>query len=185
MQDYSPRPKASQQVAAAHRAAQHDTEPIEPSELPASTRRQLAIGVGAMVLIALMIAMASYQLSRTPARPLQIQPTDIPASTLAAPATSAPAPSSEATAAIAPTYTPMPTQAPPIGQGLTLDPIVPTDPPAPAEPSYIENVGQQAPHCVRSCDGQPGPAGGDWVAVPTLAPAMLEVIGQQAPHKVR
>jgi hypothetical protein len=186
--DFAPRARASQEVAAAKRARPtHDTEPIQPL-VSRSNRHTVPLGVGALVLIALMIGMSTWQLSRTPAKPLQLQPTDAPAKSLVAPPTRAPAPTSEATATAAPTSTPAPTQAPPMGQGLTVDQAeaTPTDLPAPTvEPSYIEFVGQQAPHCIRSCDGQPGPNGGDWVAVPTVAPAMLEVIGQQAPHKVR
>jgi hypothetical protein len=52
-----------------------------------------------------------------------------------------------------------------------------------AEPSYIANVGQQAPHVPRG--GLCGPTGGDCAPVPTAAPDMLIVIGQQTPHKVR
>jgi len=71
---YAPRPKASQTVAAAKRATQsHDsTAPITPI----IQRRRFAIpfGIGAAVLITLMIAAASYQLARLPGRPLAITP---------------------------------------------------------------------------------------------------------------
>ena len=52
-------------------------------------------------------------------------------------------------------------------------------------PTYLEVVAEQAPHCIRDCDGQPGPSGGEWVAVPTLAPEQLRVVADQVPHKVR
>jgi hypothetical protein len=51
------------------------------------------------------------------------------------------------------------------------------------EPSYIANVGQQAPHSPRG--GLCGPTSGDCAPVPTAAPDMLIIIGQQTPHKVR
>lgn len=75
---YAPRPKASQAVAAAKRAAQpgrptHDTEPIAP--LATRTRYAVPFGIGAALLIALMIMAASYQLARLPgAQPLAITP---------------------------------------------------------------------------------------------------------------
>ncbi len=83
------------------------------------------------------------------------------------------------------------------GQGLTLEQS-PAEPPAPAPEAapvdpqaipqgdqYIQNVGAQADHCVRSCDGQPGPSGGDYMIVPTAEPAYLANVGAQTPHKVR
>jgi hypothetical protein len=59
----------------------------------------------------------------------------------------------------------------------------PAAPQIEAEPSYIANVGQQAPHVPRG--GLCGPTSGDCAPVPTAAPDMLTIIGQQAPHKVR
>lgn len=193
---YAPRPDASKRVAALHRAVQvgrptHDTEPIAPLARPA--RRYLPFAIGA-ALIVLIIGAASYQLSRLPsAQPLAITP----ATTMTAPTATESdvavftAPSSTPVLAPKPTRIPTPTAPLMAGQGLTLyttdNNAVATstpEPPAP-EPSYVEIVGQQAPHCVRTCDGKPGPNGGDWAPVPTVAPAMLEVIGNQAPHKVR
>jgi hypothetical protein len=101
--DYEPRPKASQHVAAFHRAKAsrptHDTEPIQPIALPSTTRKYVPFGIGALVLIVLMIGAATYQLSHIESsKPLQITPqatvlpTDAPAAAVSAPApTSGPA----------------------------------------------------------------------------------------------
>lgn len=70
-----------------------------------------------------------------------------------------------------------------LGQGSSE--ATPEPPAAPANQQYLNNVGAQTPHCIRTCDGKLGPNGGDWVAVPTLTSQQLEVIGAQAPHKVR
>lgn len=70
------------------------------------------------------------------------------------------------------------TPAAPQGRGLSDAPAVPV------APSYLENVGAQAPHSPRG-DGQAGPSGGEWVAVPTVNPVQADVIRLQAPHKVR
>jgi hypothetical protein len=59
-----------------------------------------------------------------------------------------------------------------------------SNPPADAPRSYVENVGAQAPHSPRG-DGQAGPSGGEWVAVPTINPVQADNIRLQAPHKVR
>lgn len=72
---YTPDPRASQRVAAQKRAQTQDddAEPIEPL----SRRRRYAVpfGVGAIVLIALMIGAASYQLAQLgSARPLAVTP---------------------------------------------------------------------------------------------------------------
>lgn len=75
---YAPRPDASKRVAAKHRASAtqpgrptHDTEPIEPIK---SLSRYVPFGIGALVLIMLMIGAASYQLASLPAaKPLQIE----------------------------------------------------------------------------------------------------------------
>ena len=96
---YTPRPKASQAVAAAKRAAHHDTEPITPLVTPA--RQYVPFGVGALLIMLLMIGMASYQLSRAPARPLQIETTPSSAPAFVAAPTAAPAPTSAPTALIA------------------------------------------------------------------------------------
>lgn len=210
---YAPRPDASKQVAAQKRAAQpgrpiHDTEPITP--LRTRTRLAVPFGVGSIVLIALMIGAASYQLAQLgSARPLAVTPGPSTQAFLGTPT----AEPSDMSAIDAPTSTPelpsIPRATPiapengagdvlgasgtgraQIGRGLTIDSAAPTPTPEPpaeptAAPSYVENVGAQAPHCIRTCDGQPGPSGGDWALVPTVAPAMLEVIGNQAPHKVR
>lgn len=97
---YAPDPRASQRVAAQKRQRPaHDTEPIVPIALP-SRRYAVPFGIGALVLIALMIVAASYQLSQLPsARPLQVTPGPSTAAFLAAPS-SAPAPTPAATAAI-------------------------------------------------------------------------------------
>jgi hypothetical protein len=98
--DYEPRPKASQHVAAFHRAKAsrptHDTEPIQPIALPSTTRNYVPFGIGALVLIVLMIGAATYQLRHIESsKPLQITPqaTDAPTDAPAA-AVSAPAPTS-------------------------------------------------------------------------------------------
>lgn len=119
---YTPRPKASQAVAAARRAAQpgrptHETEPIEPQ--PLNARKYVPFGVGALVLIMLMVGAASYQLARLgDARPLAITPvaTDAPTTAPAA-AVSAPAPTT------APTATPATIGAYAAPDGLLLGPI--------------------------------------------------------------
>ncbi len=50
----------------------------------------------------------------------------------------------------------------------------------PPPPSYLENVGAQAPHCIRTCGD------GTWAApVPTISDAQRIVIGAQTPHEVR
>lgn len=70
---YTPRHKASQAVAAAKRARQggDDPEPLTPL----AARRYVPFGVGAIVLIVLMIGAASYQLAQlSSAKPLQITP---------------------------------------------------------------------------------------------------------------
>ena len=99
----TPRPRASQAVAAESRRRQaqhrrratHDTAPITPISVP--TRPYLPFGIGASVLIVLMIGAASWQLSRMPtAKPLQITPagtdaaTEQPAVAFAAPTMTAP-----------------------------------------------------------------------------------------------
>ncbi len=58
-QVYAPRPKASQQVAAQKRAKRRDTEPITPIPVASTTRQSVPFGVGAFVIILLMIGMAS------------------------------------------------------------------------------------------------------------------------------
>lgn len=92
---YAPRARASQTVAAQKRAAAaspgrptHDTEPITPIGLATPARQYVPFGIGALVIILLMIGMASYQLSREGARPLQLTsvPTEAaPSVALAAP----------------------------------------------------------------------------------------------------
>lgn len=95
---YTPRPKASQTVAAQKRAQRHDTEPITPVALP-TRRYAVPFGIGAIVLILLMIGAASYQLTQLgSARPLAVTPGPSTAAFLEAP-TSAPAPSAAPTAA--------------------------------------------------------------------------------------
>jgi hypothetical protein len=200
---YAPDPRASQKLAAKKRAAAatpgrptHETEPITPLQL---SRRYVPFGVGAAVLILLMIGMASWQLGHTPAKPLQIE-------------TAPPTASGSGVAVFAaPTSTPVLTQIPratPIapqngageatgaseegsqtGRGMTVDLVAATltpEPPAEPTPSYIDNVGAQAPHSPRG--GLCGPTGGD------CAPAVpygidnsqyIANVGEQVPHKVR
>lgn len=99
---YAPRARASQEVAAAKRAQHHDAEPITPLVLPARTRQYVPFGIGALVLILLMVGAASYQLGHMPTTPLAITPGPSTAAFLAAPSPEAPqaspAPTSEATA---------------------------------------------------------------------------------------
>lgn len=155
---------------------------------------QQLFAVGAGLIIIVFVIMATFQMSAP--KPLQLAPTPTEEPTLA-PATDAPAPTTAPTATPAALNTPAPTKAvleapsdPPMtGRGMTLvEPEAPAQEAAPAEAapaSYIENVGQQAPHCIRTCDGQPGPSGGDWAIVPTGEPQYLNNVGAQAPHKVR
>lgn len=179
---YAPRPKASQAVAAAKRAQQHDA----PSVPPSSTPHAVPLGIGALVIIALMIGMASYQLSRSGPRPLALTPQPTTGAPTAAPAVFAAPP----TAAPVPTSAPLPTIAPSpaatqpaqpaqIGRGPGVPPAAPT-----AAPAYLEVVAAQAPHSPRG-DGQPGPSGGEWVAVQPISEAQGEIIRQQVPHTVR
>jgi hypothetical protein len=69
--DYTPRRRASQAAAAAHRA-KHGSARSTPVAKPAPF--SMPIASGALVIILLMIGMISYQLSREQARPLQIPP---------------------------------------------------------------------------------------------------------------
>lgn len=97
---YAPDPRASQRVAAQKRQRPaHDTEPITP--IAARSRSALPFGIGALIVVLLMIGMASYGLARLPsAVPLAITPvpTDAPAFLAAAPEAS-PAPPLAPTAA--------------------------------------------------------------------------------------
>lgn len=200
--DDAPDPRASQRVAAQKRAAHDIPEPIAP--LAKRTRSAVPFGIGAALLIALMIGAASYQLAQLgSATPLAVTPGPSTQAFLSTPAQAfgsdlkispqaSPAPTSAPQPTDAPRFTPAPVQPAQSGRGLTVDnsagaEVATPTPEPPAEPSYIDNVGAQAPHSPRG-DGQPGPNGaaeGDWALVPTVAPAMLEVIGNQVPHKVR
>jgi hypothetical protein len=175
--DDTPDPRASQRVAAQKRTWHEDPEPL------AHPRQLAPIALIAAALF--LIGALTYGLSR-PHVPLRLAPTEAPAQTFKTDRQTSPAPTS---APIAPTAVILPTAAPEpaqIGRGLTIEMVVATpEPPTAPEPSYIDQVGAQASHCVRTCDGQPGTSGGDWAAVPTAEPAMLEVIGRQVPHKVR
>jgi hypothetical protein len=65
---------------------------------------------------------------------------------------------------------------PQTGQGLTLK----TNNDNEVAPNYIENVGAQTPHCIRTCGD------GTWAAkVPTISAEQAAVIGAQKPHKIR
>lgn len=124
--DHTPRPNASQTVAAQKRVI-HLPEPRTP--IPARQYRLPALAAG--VIILLMIGMASYQLS-APSRPLQL-PTAAPAQVFGTDPktnpTAAPAPSTAPEPTIAPTVTLVPTEAAlavPVepaqsGRGLTVD----------------------------------------------------------------
>lgn len=73
MEDFKPRPDASKRVAAAKRAQlSDDPEPATP--LTSRAHRYVPFGVGALVLVLLMIGMGGYQLAQLPARPLAITP---------------------------------------------------------------------------------------------------------------
>jgi len=187
-EEFAPDPRASQRVAAAKRA-----RPEQPDEAPAApTRdpRQLLLGIGALIFVVLMVAAGIWQMATRPPAPLAVTPAPTAAAerVFSAPAQASPAPP-QATEAPIPTLTPaapvlVAPDAPPMtGQGMTLAAPAPVVEVSPAD-QYIQNVGAQAPHSPRG-DGQAGPNGGDWVAVPTAPPAMLDVIGAQAPHKVR
>jgi hypothetical protein len=97
MEGFEPRPNASKQVAAAKRAQrQHDaTQPNPAPALP--SRQHLPFGIGAFVIILLMIGMASYQLSRAP-QPLAITPGPSTTAFFTAP-TATPAPTVQPTIA--------------------------------------------------------------------------------------
>jgi hypothetical protein len=74
--EYAPRPDASKRVAAQKRAQRlDDPEPLTPLATAIPARRYVPFGIGALVLIVLMIGAASYQLGQLPsALPLQITP---------------------------------------------------------------------------------------------------------------
>lgn len=105
--DGTPRPNASQTVAA-RRRRQPAPEPRTPTTAAAPTRLSVPFGVVALLIILLMIGMASYQLSRSPARPLQTTPargnlsTSAPAAVAAPSATPTSAPEAIASAYAAP-----------------------------------------------------------------------------------
>lgn len=194
--DHTPRPKASQTVAAAKRAAQ----PADPDELPLTiapaplTRQHWLLASLGVLAVVGVLGLAVSQLSM-PARPLQVTPaptmaaTDAPAQVVDTAPTPAPAPTTAPTVTIALTATTVPTEAPPVGRGLTLEQEQPTDPPPPeptAAPSYLDNVGAQAPHSPRG--GLCGPTSGDCApGVPAGIDNNLYIanVGAQAPHKVR
>jgi hypothetical protein len=68
--EYAPRPRASQEVAAAKR--QQDTVSTTP---PArSVRNTVPLGVGALLIILSMVGMMTYQLAQAPAKPLALTP---------------------------------------------------------------------------------------------------------------
>lgn len=182
-QDFEPRPNASQIYGAKRR----ETTEQPATRQPFIADRQFAITAAAGLVVVALIVMATIQLSGQP-RPLQVtpEPTEAQARAFLAAPTRPPAPP---TATIRPTTPPAtaalvaaPVAPPQTGRGLGVVESVPV---VEAQPTYIEVVAEQAPHCVRGCDGQPGPSGGDWVAVPTIVPAQAEVILKQAPHKVR
>lgn len=187
---YAPRPRASQAVAAAHRAAADAPDPIAPATRPA-----LPFGIGAAILIVLMIGMATWQLSVGTARPLAIPPAATTRSAFSAPPTAAPAPTAAPPPTAAPTAPPVPTEgpqnAPQTGRGMTFAPTAapeaaPAAEPPAAAPSYLDNVGAQAPHSPRG--GLCGPASGD--CAPGVPYGLensqyIANVGAQAPHKVR
>lgn len=181
--DYTPRPNASQEVARAKRA-RGDSEPPAPADIGPIPRQWLVAALfGGMLLF---IAALSWQLA-TPARPLALTPVPTEAPTESASSLSVKraqeGPQETISATITPSrdfHTAVPIHAAPVGRGLGIDTVVPVIVP---EPSYVANVGAQAPHVIRG--GVTGPCDGACSIVPTVAPAMLEVIGRQAPHKVR
>lgn len=172
------RPNASQAAAAAHRARETETEE------KASAPSRLPFAIGALVVALLTMAAISWHLAQPPARPLQMAPTDVSARAFGTDPkvshTASPAPSTAPTATEAPTFTPVPTAAPPVGRGLGIVQEVTAAPP---EPSYISNVGAQAPHTPRG--GVTGPCDGACAIVPTISAEQAVIIGRQAPHKVR
>ena len=182
---FEPRPDASQRAAAQHR----ETEP-PPHVAQRQSAPPLVLTAALAVLIVALLIVASYQLSGGRPKALQVtpqptigQPTEAPYNALSASQTRA-TPVPTPIPALAPTAAPTAFSAPPqTGRGLGVveqQSVVDARP-----PTYIEVVAEQAPHCIRDCDGQPGVAGGEWVAVPTLAPEQLRVVADQAPHKVR
>jgi hypothetical protein len=182
--DDTPRPKASQAVAAAKRAAPHDEAPAPSANSP-RINHQLLMGIAGVLSVIGVLALIVLQPRAL--RPIQLQPTAAPAQVFRSVPTAAPAPTSAPIPTIPPTFTPVPTevvpaapvQPPMTGRGLTID-SAPSAAEPPAEPSYSDTVGAQAPHCIRTCGD-----GSYAVAVPPAPPEMLQVIGQQAPHKVR
>jgi hypothetical protein len=188
--DDTPRSKASQAVAAAHRAQNHDTEPITP--LTAPKHAQLLVAIIGVLSIIGVLALAISQHGAVPSpTPLRLVPTAAPAKSLLAAPTAAPAPSAAPTPTIAPTASPkptaLPTAAPQTGQGLTLveQPAVEVEQPV-AAPSYIDNVGAQAEHSPRG--GLCGPTSGD--CAPGVPYGLdnsqyIANVGAQVPHKVR
>lgn len=201
-QDFDVRPNASQIAAAAKRARATLEADAPPTPRPAATKEQLLLAVAAAVVIVLSLIGMTYQLAGAPKPIATPQPT--PRATEPAPAVGPgelrvlSAPPTAAPATPAPTATPQPTEQPtaaPVpaqmaqmaqmaqtGRGLGEQGA---EPASEAQLTYLEVVAEQAPHCVRSCDGQPGPSGGDWVAVPTINVVQADVIRLQAPHKVR
>jgi hypothetical protein len=179
--DDTPRPRAPQDTAARKRArAEADPTPATTRSLP------MLLFPIALVAFALLGGMLMYGLSQ-PMRPLTIAPTAVPtqafdsARVATFPATPAPRPT------IAPTALPTPAElatAAPVtltGRGLTIDVVEPT-----AAPSYIDNVGAQAPHSPRG--GLCGPTGGD--CAPGVPAGIdnnqyIANVGAQAPHRVR
>jgi hypothetical protein len=143
-EDYTPRPKASQAVAAKKRARQ-DMPDDTPTRLP-QKHVHIALGVGALLLI----GMLTYGMNRTPARPMQSAPTDAPVRAFV-PTAVTPQEPPRATEAPQPTLDiPTPTTAPPVapvevvpqtGQGMTVDVWVPPAPvvvePLPVAPTAV------------------------------------------------
>lgn len=182
--DYDPRPDASKQVAAAKRARQQPDQDEQPARARVTlTPRQLQVilGIGAVLFVGALALMGSWSRPLPPAAPTT-QPTE-ELRALSAPPTPRPAPTSAPQPTIAPTAIPAPVApalAVPAQSGRGLGQA----PPVEQQPTYLEVVAAQAPHSPRG-DGQRGPSGGDWVAVPPISEAQAEVIRQQAPHKVR
>lgn len=190
---------------------EHEPPTIDPTPRPylRSARRQqpevrdgkpvftlrpshlLAAAISIILIAGLVILFSQFS-----GQPIKVQPTIAPQPTDAmeraflAPPTIAPE-APRATEApdltIIPSATPAPLSVAPVqppmtGQGMTIAQDQPAEV-APAD-QYIQNVGAQAAHSPRG-DGQAGPAGGDYVIVPTITSQQAEIIGQQAPHKVR
>lgn len=168
--DQTPRPRASQDVAARKRARQDDDPELTT---PAQRSHRTLLGAGAALLIILMIGAAAYQLAKLPsARPLQITPEPAQAFQKQ-PQEAAPAPTSEA---IAPERTVDAYAAPDgllLGQIETTREIIPVAHYGSAWVAYQDGAGLV---WVRAADA-PGVA----LTGPDLAPARGPTVSNDPP----